>query len=229
MPPAAARRARVVVVGAGPAGLEAACRAAELGHDVVLLEQADRARRRPARIAARTPPLARLRRLVAWYERRLAARRCRACARASRRRAASDRGALQPELVVVAVGARTEPPVLDGYDAAAGVDDRGHARRARPRRSARSPAPARPVVLGAGAQALAGALACARAGGDVTLLSRERPGFDASGLVRRAYLARLEREGVRRLRGRPLALTADGVRWTDDAGGGRRSSRPTGS
>jgi len=51
------------------------------------------------------------------------------------------------------------------------------------------------------------------------LLSRERPGFDASGLVRRAYLTRLEREGVRRLRGRPLALIAEGVRFTDDAGG----------
>jgi hypothetical protein len=33
-------------------------------------------------------------------------------------------------------------------------------------------------------------------------------------------VARLEREGVRRLRGRPLALTTEGVRWTDDTEGG---------
>ena len=54
----------------------------------------------------------------------------------------------------------------------------------------------------------------------MTVLSRERPGYDASGLVRRAYLARLEREGVRILRGRPLSLVADGVHWTDDGDGG---------
>ena len=54
----------------------------------------------------------------------------------------------------------------------------------------------------------------------MTVLSRERPGHDASGLVRRAYLARLEREGVRILRGRPLSLVAEGVHWTDDADGG---------
>ena len=54
----------------------------------------------------------------------------------------------------------------------------------------------------------------------MTVLSRERPGHDASGLVRRAYMARLEREGVRILRGRPLSLVAEGVHWTDDADAG---------
>ena len=85
---------------------------------------------------------------------------------------------------------------------------------------ARTP-PARPVVLGAGRQAaLAGALACARAGAEVTLLHRERPGYDASGLVRRAYAARLEREGVRSP-ARPAALAHRGGR----ALGGRRGRR----
>ena len=214
--PVAARRARVVVVGAGPAGLEAACRAAELGHDVVLLEQADR----PGGAllaAARTPPLARLRRLVSWYEGRLAA--AGAELRAGVPATAATVAALQPKLVVVAVGACTEPPVLEGYDElpAWTIED---LLAERPSTLGGSRAPARPVVLGAGRHALSGALACARAGAEVTLLSRERPGFDASGLVRRAYLARLDREGVRRLQGRPLALTAAGVRWTDDAGGG---------
>ena len=70
--PVPARGARVVVLGAGPAGLEAACRAAELGHDVIVLEQRDR----PGGAllaAALTPPLRRLQRLVSWYERRLRA------------------------------------------------------------------------------------------------------------------------------------------------------------
>jgi 2,4-dienoyl-CoA reductase (NADPH2) len=38
-PPAAARRRRVVVIGAGPAGLQAAITAASRGHDVVVLEK----------------------------------------------------------------------------------------------------------------------------------------------------------------------------------------------
>ena len=206
------RRARVVIVGAGPAGLEAACHAGELGHDVTLLEQSER----PGGallLAARTPPLARLQRLVAWYERRLAAAGVEL--RTETRATAETITALGPELVVVAVGALTEPPVLEGYETlpAWTIED---LLAGRPSTLGGQLPPARPVVVGAGRHALAGALACARAGSDVTLLSRERPGFDASGLVRRAYVARLEREGVRRLRGRPLALTEEGVRWTDD-------------
>src|SRR5262249_26294650 len=38
----AARRKRVVVIGAGPAGMEAALTAAQRGHEVVVLEKADR-------------------------------------------------------------------------------------------------------------------------------------------------------------------------------------------
>lgn len=215
-PPPLSRRARVVVVGAGPAGLEAACRAGELGHDVILLEQSER----PGGallLAARTPPLARLQRLVGWYERRLAA--AGAELRTDTRATADTIAALGPELVVVAVGASTEPPVLEGYEMlpAWTIED---LLVGRPSTLGGRLPPVRPVVVGAGRHALAGALACARAGGEVTLLCRERPGFDASGLVRRAYMARLEREGVRRLRGRPLALTAEGVRWTDDTEGG---------
>jgi NADPH-dependent 2,4-dienoyl-CoA reductase/sulfur reductase-like enzyme len=214
--PRSARAARVVVVGAGPAGLEAACRAAELGHDVVLLEQSARTGGALA-VAARTPTLGRLERLVRWFDRRLEA----AGAELQTETVATAAAVadLAPELVVVAVGSITEPPVIDGYELlpAWTIEDllTGGASTLGGRL-----APSRPVVIGAGRQALAGALACAAAGSEVTLLSRERPGYDASGLVRRAYLTRLEREGVRRVRGRPLALTADGVRFAGDADAG---------
>ena len=209
------RRARIVVVGAGPAGLEAACRAGELGHDVIVLEQSER----PGGtllLAARTPPLARLQRLVAWYEHRLTA--AGAELRTDTVATADMIAALTPELVVVAVGASTEPPVLEGYEAlpAWTIED---LLAGRPSTLGGRLPPVRPVVVGAGRPALAGALACAGAASEVTLLCRERPGFDASGLVRRAYIARLEREGVRRLRGRPLALAAGGVLWIDDTDG----------
>ena len=212
--PVPSRRARVVVVGAGPAGLEAACRAAELGHDVIVLEQRDR----PGGAllaAALTPPLRRLQRLVSWYERRL--RAAGAELRTGEPATAAAVAGLEPELVVVAAGACTAPPGLDGYEALPAWTIEDMLAGEPSTIGGRTP-PARPVVLGAGRQALAGALACARAGAEVTLLHRERPGFDASGLVRRAYAVRLEREGVRRLHGRPLALTAEGVHWANEAG-----------
>ena len=209
----AARRAgRVVVVGAGPAGLEAACRAAELGHYVVLLERSG-GLGGALRLAARTPPLAQLTRLVEWFERR--ARQMGVDIRTDVDGEPATIGELSPELIVVATGSVTEPPMLDGYellptwlmeDLLAGEQSS---------LGTLGP-PAAPVVLGDTRPALACALACARRGTEVTLLSRVRIGGDASGLVRRAYRARLDREGVHQLRGRPLSLASRGVWWTDD-------------
>jgi 2,4-dienoyl-CoA reductase (NADPH2) len=201
-PLARARRpGRVAVLGGGPAGMEAACRAAELGHEAVLVERQEQLGGALA-LAAKTPPLARLARLVEWYERRLDA--------AGVDVRLGETALADADLIVVATGARTEPPVLDGYDELATwtVEDLlGE----RPSSLGTFKRPARPVVFGDGRIALATVLAF---GAGATLLSRDRPGGDASGLVRRGYLARLERAGVERVRGVPARLSAGGV-WRD--------------
>lgn len=209
----AARRAgRVVVVGAGPAGLEAACRAAELGHSVVLLERSS-GLGGAVRLAARTPPLAQLTRLVAWFERR--ARQTGVEIRTDVDAEPATIGELSPELIVVATGSVTEPPMLDGYELLPAwlMEDLLAGERSS---LGTSGPPTAPVVLGDTRPALACALACARTGREVTLLSRARIGRDASGLVRKAYRARLDRERVHQLRGRPLSLSSQGVWWTDE-------------
>jgi 2,4-dienoyl-CoA reductase (NADPH2) len=213
-PRLATRPGRVVVVGAGPGGLEAAGRAAELGHSVTLLEREER----PGGtllLGARTPPLGHLTRLAGWLE-----RRARGAGVELRMGAPADAAAvteLEPDLVLVATGARSEPPVLDGYDLlpAWTVEE---LLAGRPSSLATAPPPARPLVFGGGRAALAAALLCAREGADVTLLSREDPGRDTSGLARRALLARLERDGVTRLRGHPVELVEEGVRWAEENG-----------
>jgi 2,4-dienoyl-CoA reductase-like NADH-dependent reductase (Old Yellow Enzyme family) len=205
-PIARARRpGRVAVLGGGPAGMEAACRAAELGHEAVLVEREERLGGALA-LAARTPPLGRLARLAGWYERRLRA------TGVDVRLGSTD--VPEADLVVVATGARSESPVLDGYDELATwtVED---LLAGRPSSLGTFTRPARPVVFGDGRIALATVLACAAAGAEATLLSRDRPGGDASGLVRRGYLARLDRAGVERVRGVPVALSAEGVALAD--------------
>ena len=112
--PKPSRRVRVVVVGAGPpaskphaappsSGTTSSSSSNPSGPGGALL------------VAAQTPPLERLRRLVGWYERRLAASgaELRTGAPATVETIAS----LEPELVVLALGACSEPSVLDGYDA----------------------------------------------------------------------------------------------------------------
>jgi NADPH-dependent 2,4-dienoyl-CoA reductase/sulfur reductase-like enzyme len=211
-PTRAVLRRRVVVVGAGPAGMEAACCAADLGHDVVLLERAASPGGMLA-LAATTPPLARLARLVAWFARRLDA------AGVGIRTGVEADGevvaALDPDAVVLAIGATSAVPVLDGFDLVPTWTiedflDGG------PSTCGVVPIPASLVVLGATRAAMAVALRGTRHGADVTLLARERLGWDASGLVRRAYKTRLAREGVEALRGRLVELRVATVVWASD-------------
>jgi hypothetical protein len=206
--------ARIVVVGLGPAGLEAACRGAELGHDVVALEQQDQTGG-AARLAARTPTLARYARLLAWYGRRLTVSHVEVRPGVSADGAVV--GELEPDLVVVATGAVTDPPLVDGYDELPTwpVEDLLNEL---PSSAGTPPAPLRPLVTGDGRIALATTLALVGRGAECSFLSRERPGSDASALARRAYLTRLDRQGVTRLTGRLARLSPNGVWWFDATG-----------
>lgn len=208
----AERPGRIVVIGLGPAGLEAACRAAELSHEVIAFERLVHLGGAAA-LAALTPPLHRYARLVTWFAGRLAGLGVRPALGT-----AAD-GALvagiEPDLVIVATGSATEPPQLDGYDTLPTWPVEDLLAGGASSLETFSP-PLRPLVLGDGRIALASALALAGSSATCTLLSRRRPGGDASGLVRRAYLARLDHHGVQCVTGHPLRLSTEGVWWQDD-------------
>jgi 2,4-dienoyl-CoA reductase-like NADH-dependent reductase (Old Yellow Enzyme family)/thioredoxin reductase len=99
---------RVVVIGGGPAGLEAARSASIRGHDVVLLE------REPEfggqlRLARRAPYRARIGAIVDWLEREVT--RLGVDVRRSTEASVASVLALAPDTVIVATGSR---PRLDG-------------------------------------------------------------------------------------------------------------------
>ena len=217
-PVPASRPARVVVVGAGPAGLEAACRAAELGHDVVLLEQSDR----PGGAllaAARTPPLARLQRLVAWYERRLeaAGAELRTGSPATAATVAEPRArARRRRRRRVSPSRRSSTATRRCRRGRSRTCSPGSPRRSEGRYAARAPG----RRSAPGGQALAGALACARAGGEVTLLQPRAAGLRRQ-RARAAGLPRPARAGGRAAPARAAARAHGGRRALD----GRRRRR----
>lgn len=109
--PPAARARRVVVVGAGPGGLEAARVAAHRGHAVTLLEAAHEAGGQ-VRLLARTPRRREMMGIVDW---RMA--QCAALGVAMRFDAwaeAADVLALSPDLVVVATGGLADDGGFEG-------------------------------------------------------------------------------------------------------------------
>lgn len=203
----------VLVIGGGPAGMEAARQAAELGHETVLLERRERLGG-ALLLAASTPALTHFERLVTWYEREL--QRLGVEVRLNEEGLTEkDYETRSGDCVIVATGALTAPEVLDGYEhlPAWTLEDllRGEPS------TLHTPRPQGPVaVLGGGSRALAAALWCAREGFEVSLLSQTRFGHDTSGLARRAYQGRLA--GAEFLRGRARRIVADGVEWEDDKG-----------
>lgn len=203
---------RVLVVGGGPAGMEAARRAAQLGHDVHLAERAHRLGG-ALRLAAATPGLGHLARLAGWYEGELE-RFGVTVSLGAEVGAADDSAAIPADHVVLATGAATAPEVLEGYEhlPAWTLEDLLEGR-ASSHGTWRLIDPV--AVLGGGGRALAIALWCRRGGYRVSLLSAERIGHDTSGLARRAYLSRLAATAVR---GRASRITETGVEWLDHSG-----------
>lgn len=193
---------RIAIIGGGPAGLEAAAYAAELGDDVLLLEET-RHIGGMLRLAARAPGGAPFGELARFYEEELAhlGVDVRLGARADRELLA----AFAPDHVIVATGARPDVPAIPGIDSAPLVADEDVL-------SGEVTPSGRVVVLGSGRRALATALLCA-ATADVTVVDHDclRPAHDASALMRRAYKQQLAAAGVGVLVGPVERLTEAGV------------------
>lgn len=179
---------RVVVVGAGPAGLAAAAEAGAAGDEVILLERAA-AIGGQARLFGAAPGHAETSQtLVANYEMLLG--RGGVELRLDTEADAESIAALSPDLVVLATGARPYAPVLDlgdlpilgAWEVLAGAR------------------PARRVLVadwGGEPTGLDTAELLAAEGHEVTLVTAApMPGFSVHQYARHQYLARLERAGV---------------------------------
>jgi 2,4-dienoyl-CoA reductase-like NADH-dependent reductase (Old Yellow Enzyme family) len=112
--PRASMRRRVVVVGAGPGGLEAARVAGERGHDVTVLEAMPWAGGQ-IQLAARNPRRRDLMGIVEWREAELA--RLGVDVRYDTFAEADDVLALSPDVVIIATGGLPQLPELEaGHD-----------------------------------------------------------------------------------------------------------------
>ncbi|HET9213173.1 MAG TPA: FAD-dependent oxidoreductase [Gaiellaceae bacterium] len=189
-PARTAETRRIVVVGAGPAGVAAAADAAAGGHEVVLLEQTGRIGGQAALAGAAPVHAETARTLVRNYERLLGAGDVEL--RLDSEADAAGVAALEPDAAVVAIGARPyeSPLPLDGVESVqawsvlAGPRPRGR----------------RVVVAdwGGDASGLACAELLAAAGNDVTLaVGSAALGETLHQYQRNVYAARLYRAGVR--------------------------------
>ncbi|MBN2905382.1 MAG: NADH:flavin oxidoreductase [Rhodobacteraceae bacterium] len=111
--PAADTPRRAVIVGAGPAGLEAARVAAERGHEVTVFEAADRAGGQVALLTA-NPRRREMAGIIDWRLAELD--RLGVTIRYNSYAEAADVLALTPEVVVIATGGLPQPPEMIGAD-----------------------------------------------------------------------------------------------------------------
>jgi 2,4-dienoyl-CoA reductase-like NADH-dependent reductase (Old Yellow Enzyme family)/thioredoxin reductase len=204
-PPASAEQpGRVVVVGAGPAGLSAAEEAVLSGHEVILLDRGDRIGGQVA-LSGRAPGHAELAStLLGDYERVLS--RAGVEPRLGVEVDAEMVAALEGSLVVLATGARPFTPglelhdveVLQAFDVLAGA----------------RPAGGEIVIADLGADAIA--LDCAELlaaeGGSVTVVaSAPTAGQRLHQYQRNGYMARLARAGVNVIAGQQLDGASGGT------------------
>src|SRR5262249_43556989 len=103
----------VLIVGGGPAGLEAARAAAKRGHDVVLHERSD-ALGGQVRLLSRTPFRQDYMLIVKWLERQ--ARKSGTLVRLNSEMTADAILAQRPDAVIVATGAADAKPDVPGAD-----------------------------------------------------------------------------------------------------------------
>jgi 2,4-dienoyl-CoA reductase-like NADH-dependent reductase (Old Yellow Enzyme family)/thioredoxin reductase len=187
-PEPAARRRRIVVVGAGPAGLAAASESHAAGHDVVVLERGRRLGGQLALAGAAPMHEEVSRSLRRNYERLLQGVDVRFVAEADEEVVAG----LEPDAVVVVTGARPYEPglALDGVETVQSWDVLAGTR----------PRSARIVVAdwGGDASGLAAAEVLGRGGNDVTVaVGSAALGESLHQYQRNVYAARLYRAGIR--------------------------------
>ncbi|HSR26561.1 MAG TPA: FAD-dependent oxidoreductase, partial [Candidatus Eisenbacteria bacterium] len=158
-----ARARRVVVVGGGPAGLEAARVAACRGHRVTLLERSDALGGTPLAVAGQRPPFGLI---SSWRSGRLA--ELDADVRTGVEASPALLAELRPDVVVLATGARPRPPEGLAGDLARVVSVRDAL-------AGRLPGAGRVAVLDrqGGYPAIDAARAAAGAGRPVTVLSED--------------------------------------------------------
>ena len=204
------KKLSLVVVGAGPAGCEAACTAAGAGHSVLLLEKETKPGGRLR--AAALPPF---KQVLADYADHLGRRLAESGVEARYGKAvtAADLTALKPDHVIIASGAELAVPPIPGLEARGFLPPEAAL--------AANPAslPEEVTIVGGGMVGAECAEALAAAGKTVTIIEqRPEVGADVEPRTRGLLMQRLEQLGVRILAGTQV-VSADAAGLELAAGG----------